>query len=203
MNQNRAEPEAPANPCAIAFIDGQNLFHCARESFGYTYPNYDIPKLAAAVCALRGWTLTQARFYTGVPPKNRDEKWHKFWADKAVRMSRAKVHVTTRPLRYTEELLTDGTYAYIAREKGIDVRIAIDVLTFADRKAYDVAVIFSQDQDLAELTSEIRSIAARQNRWIKLACAYPLSDQSPNSRGIANTDWITIDKALYDECLDP
>jgi uncharacterized LabA/DUF88 family protein len=27
---------------AVAFIDGQNLYHAARESFGYTYPNYDV-----------------------------------------------------------------------------------------------------------------------------------------------------------------
>ncbi len=26
---------------AIAFVDGQNLFHAARKAFGYTYPNYD------------------------------------------------------------------------------------------------------------------------------------------------------------------
>jgi hypothetical protein len=27
---------------AIAFIDGQSLYHYARESFGYTFPNYDL-----------------------------------------------------------------------------------------------------------------------------------------------------------------
>lgn len=25
-----------------AYVDGQNLFHGAKEAFGYTYPNYDI-----------------------------------------------------------------------------------------------------------------------------------------------------------------
>ena len=24
---------------AVAFLDGQNLFHAASEAFGYTYPN--------------------------------------------------------------------------------------------------------------------------------------------------------------------
>lgn len=117
-------------------------------------------------------------------------------------MSRAQVHVTARPLRYTEESLPDGTYCCTAREKGIDVRIAIDVLTLADRGAYDVAVLFSQDQDLAELVTEIRGIAHRQRRWIKLASAYPVGKGTRNCRGIRNTDWIRIDKATYDRCVE-
>jgi hypothetical protein len=27
---------------AFVFIDGQNLFHAAKEAFGYSYPNYDV-----------------------------------------------------------------------------------------------------------------------------------------------------------------
>lgn len=194
---------APQPQHAVAFVDGQNLFHCAREAFGYTYPNYDAKKLAAEVCALRGWKLTQVRFYTGVPPKIRDPKWHEFWEKKTLRMSRSGVVVTTRPLRYMEELLDDGNYAYIAREKGIDVRIAIDVLTMGERKQFDVAVIFSQDQDLAELGTEIRDFSRRQNRWIKIASAFPVGSSSKNDRGINNTDWVKIDQAMYDRCLDP
>jgi hypothetical protein len=47
-------PAEPAVKRAIAFIDGQNLFHNARNAFGYTYPNYDVQKLAQAVCAVHG-----------------------------------------------------------------------------------------------------------------------------------------------------
>ena len=39
----------PALPRTIALVDGQNLFHAAREAFGYTYPNYDVTALAKAV----------------------------------------------------------------------------------------------------------------------------------------------------------
>jgi hypothetical protein len=34
----------------VAFVDRQNLFHAAREAFGYTYPNYDARALASLVC---------------------------------------------------------------------------------------------------------------------------------------------------------
>jgi predicted GTPase len=37
-------------PRAIAFVDGQHLFHQAREAFGYQTPNYDVVALSEAVC---------------------------------------------------------------------------------------------------------------------------------------------------------
>jgi hypothetical protein len=67
----------------------------------------------------------------------------------------------------------------------------------------DVALIFSQDQDLSEVADEVRSISIAQDRWIKLACAFPVSPTCVNVRGINKTDWIEIDRALYDACLDP
>ena len=33
----------------IAFVDGQNLFYDVIQAFGYSWPNYDPPKLAATV----------------------------------------------------------------------------------------------------------------------------------------------------------
>lgn len=52
---------------AVAFFDGQNLYRASRESFGYTYPNYDVKKLAYEICQKMDWDLKQVRFYTGVP----------------------------------------------------------------------------------------------------------------------------------------
>ena len=59
-------PAEPAVKRTIAFVDGQNLFHNVRSVFGYTYPNYDVQKLAQAVCGAHGWTLQRVQFYTGV-----------------------------------------------------------------------------------------------------------------------------------------
>jgi hypothetical protein len=49
----------------------------------------------------------------------------------------------------------------------------------------------------------VRSIANDQKRWIKVACAYPLSPTTLNGRGINGADWIQLDRAAYDACLDP
>ncbi|MFL6197436.1 MAG: hypothetical protein ACJ75H_24835, partial [Thermoanaerobaculia bacterium] len=45
--------------------------------------------------------------------------------------------------------------------------------------------------------------ALQQERWIKFASAFPFSPVYLNRRGIDKTDWIRIEKALYDRCLDP
>jgi len=191
----------------VAFIDGQNLYHAARETFGYTYPNYDVAKLALAVCQTRGWTLGQVRFYTGVPDAHDNLFWNEFWAQKLATMGRQKVHTFHRPLRYRNQRvrLPDGKeHVFMAaEEKGIDVRIAIDIIRMAHHNDYDVALVFSQDQDLSEVANEVRIIAKEQDRWLKIASAYPSSPVSRNRRGINSTDWVPLDRATYDACLDP
>ena len=191
---------------AAVFIDGQNLYHAVREAFGYTYPNYDVLALARSVCAREGWQLMQTRFYTGVPDARDNSFWSGFWAAKLLVMSRQGVRTFSRPLRYRNRrvLLPDGSeHTYLAgEEKGIDVRIAIDVISMAHRNEYDVAVLFSQDQDLSEAAAEIRAISREQDRWIKVASAFPVSLLSRNTRGIDRTDWISIERATYDACVD-
>jgi uncharacterized LabA/DUF88 family protein len=198
---------APSRRSAIAFVDGQNLFHAAREAFGYRFPNFDVVALARAVCEHRGWHVTQVRFYTGVPDETDNPFWYRFWTAKGAAMGRKGVAVYTRRLRYRNRqiVLPDGTThtVLLGEEKGIDVRIALDVIRLAHRRAYDVGMLFSQDKDLSEVASEIRLIAREHRRWIKLACAFPVSSTSTNTRGVDGTDWIPIDRATYDQCLDP
>jgi hypothetical protein len=91
----------------------------------------------------------------------------------------------------------------VGQEKGIDVRIALDVVRLAHRRHYDIALVFSQDQDLSEVAEEVRVIAREQNRWLKMASAYPSSPTSHNERGINKTDWVPISRETYDACIDP
>ncbi len=199
-------PSEPPNKRTIAFIDGQNLYHSVRESFGYTYPNYDVLALSRTICQSKSWELSQVRFYTGIPDRNDDPFWNYFWVAKLRVLSWQKVYTYSRPLRYRNRIvkLPDGTeHSYLAgEEKGIDIRMAIDIIRMAHHKEYDVALIFSQDQDLSEVASEIRTIAREQNRWIKVACAFPFSPTTRNRRGIEKTDWVYIDRATYDACID-
>jgi uncharacterized LabA/DUF88 family protein len=199
-------PSEPAVKRAISFIDGQNLFYAAKEAFGYSYPSYDVRALSNALCKTQGWQLAQVRFYTGIPDIGDDPAKNHFWSGKLAIMGRQGVQVYSRPLRYRNRKirLPDGTvHTFLAgEEKGIDVRIALDVIRLGRLRSYDVALIFSQDQDLSEVAEEIRVLATEQNRWIKIVSAFPSSPVSRNRRGINKTDWIRIDRAVYDACLD-
>jgi len=200
-------PTEPTPKRTIVFFDGQNLFHAALSAFGYKYPNYDPVALAKAVCQPRGWTVQEIHFYTGIHAAARDPFWHGFWTNKLAVMGARGAKVISRPLRYrnrTVDLPGGKQFTFpTAEEKGIDVRIAVDLIRGAHHNRYDVGLVFSQDQDLAEVAEEIRCIAQEQNRWIKLASAFPVGPTYSNRRGVNKTDWITIDRNLYDSCIDP
>lgn len=200
-------PDEPTVKRAIAFIDGQNLYHHAKAAFGHHHPNYDPAKLFDAVCGLKNWRSHGIRFYTGTPAADKDPMWHGYWSRRLLAMRRNGILVIDRRLRYYQTTITleDGTERLVEtpQEKGIDVRLALDVIRLARNNQLDVAVIFSQDQDLAEVADDVREISAAAGRWIKVACAFPDSPTATAKRGIAKTDWFRIDRALYDSCLDP
>ena len=148
--------------------------------------------MVTQVCASQGVQLSQIRFYTGIPDKSDNPFWNHFWTAKLAVMGKKGIHVFSRTLRYRNQTVrlpdnSDFTFL-VGQEKGIDVRLALDAVRLARQKAYDVALIFSQDQDLTEAVEEIKYIATTQNRWIKVVSAYPLSPTSRNRRGIDKTD---------------
>jgi uncharacterized LabA/DUF88 family protein len=200
-------PPEPQVKRAVAFIDAQNLFHAAREAFGCRYPNFDAVTLSGQVCAQRGWRPEQVRLYTGVPAQTDNPFWSHFWTAKLAQMGRDGVVTYSRALRYRNQTVRlPGGQEHtilVGQEKGIDIRIALDIVRLAHQRAYDVALVFSQDQDLSEVADELRVIAQEQRRWIKIASAYPWSPTSRNARGINKSDWLRIERALYEACLDP
>jgi uncharacterized LabA/DUF88 family protein len=191
----------------MAFVDGQNLFYGAKEAFGYPYPNYNVHALAERVCRTRGWTLSEARFYTGVPAASDDVFWNHFWSAKLTQMARTGVHTFSRPLRYRNRSLRlpNGQVqtVLVGQEKGVDIRLALDMVRAVNECLCEVILIFSQDQDLTEVVEEVRFIAGKQGRQVWVASAYPVSPTSLNTRGIDKTEWIKITRADYDACLDP
>ena len=196
----------PAVKRAIAFFDGQNLYRHAKDAFGHHHPNYDPKKLFDAICADKGWVNRGVRFYTGVPDPRRDERWHGYWANRLLAMRRQGIAVERRPIRYHKHdiKLADGSIEteYIPREKGIDLRLGLDVVRLARTDQLDVAVIFSQDQDLAEVVGEIKDIARDAGRWIKVVSAYPSGPEATAKRGIDGAEWYRMEQPFYDACLD-
>jgi hypothetical protein len=200
-------PDEPRIKRAVAFFDGQNLYRHAMAAFGHHHPNIDPVKLTDAVCGTYGWERKGIRFYTGTPGATESPMWHGYWANRLLAMRRQGILVTSRPVRYQSQTinLPDGSSraATIGHEKGIDVRLALDVVRLARQRQMDVAIIFSQDSDLAEVAAEVKDISLAQDQWLKVVSAFPTSPTATARRGIEGTDWVRMDRAFYDACLDP
>ena len=188
-------------PKAFVYVDGQNLYYAAKAAFGYSTPNYDVRKLSQEVCRTNRWLLGDIHFYTGVPSVRRNAHWYNFWTARMRVMRGEGIKVVSRPLSY-RTVYENGQELLVPKEKGIDVRLALDATKSMMSGVCDVVVIFSQDQDLAEIAKEARHIQTDTGRCIVVASVYPYGENSPNPRGIDTTKWIKIPRQTYDKCLD-
>ena len=59
---------------------------------------------------------------------------------------------------------------------------------YAYEGEFDVAVLFSQDQDIAEASDEVRRITPEHDRWTKEVSAYPSGKGTTNDRRINRAD---------------
>ncbi len=217
-------------PRAYVFFDGQNLFHDAEREFAVPHPDFDPFLLANLMCDQRGWDLRHVRFYTGVPTERQSRPWSVFWANKGAAMKRMGVEVVTRKLNFktisiklydqVTIYLPDGSVypgrlhfdntaeapegvileAVTFTEKGIDVRLAVDMIRFFREGQYDAAVVFSRDKDLAEAIDEVKRLAGDPKK-VTLASAFPSKDGTGS--GIPGTIHVPISRADYDACRDP
>lgn len=224
-------PTPVPRPRAYVFFDGQNLFHDAQREFNVPHPDFDPYLLANFVCNHQGWDLRHVRFYTGVPTEAQNRTWAVFWANKGAAMKRLGVEFVSRKLNYKTVsiklydgvrilLLDNSEYpgrlfldsmaevmdgvileATAFTEKGIDVRIAVDMIRYYREGQYDVALVFSQDKDLAEAVDEVKRLAADAQTPVTLASTFPSQDGSGS--GIPGTLRIPISRADYDACRDP
>ncbi len=198
---------SPGKPVrAVSFIDGQNLYRHAKTAFGHHHPNYDPIKLAEAVCASLGFRQHMVRFYTGFPRRDLDPFWHDYWANRFRVLSRSGVRVIKRRLSYHMESieLPDGNTAKatVVREKGIDVRLSLDLFKMAVDGAYDAAIVFSQDQDLAEAVADIMEHSDRLQLGIRVYSAFPAGPSASSKWKIRGTIPFPMDRSFYDSCID-
>jgi uncharacterized LabA/DUF88 family protein len=184
----------------ILFFDGQHLYRSAKDAWrplpaigssNYTWPSYDVAKLSNALVSRDPQrVIKEIRFYTGVPEPNVSAHWHTFWTNK---------------LRY---LKSQGIEIYKGRinsagqEKGVDVRIAIDLIRLTYEQKYEVAMIISQDADFGPAVLLAKEIARSQGRQLVFESCFPVGGGTVYTRGVPGTNWIEIDKATYDACFD-
>ena len=141
----------PGSCRVCVFLDSQNVYHCARESFGLTSAparagQVDPIALGRLLAArVPAGVLTGVRIYRGRPSRRRDPRSFSAFRRQtsAWRAGGGLVSVVTRDLRYPGDWP-----ALRAEEKGIDVALAVDFVLGGVRREYDVGILFSSDSDL-------------------------------------------------------
>jgi uncharacterized LabA/DUF88 family protein len=134
-------------PVRVAvFIDGANVYRAFKTVFGWT--RYSPLQLAAGLAAGRHGVRTA--FYIAAVPQ---EMGADVYADqqrflRRLGQQRELVVWTGRMAQ------ADGVW----HEKGVDVKIATDMVSLAYRDLYDAAILVSGDGDLAPAVQEIRRI---------------------------------------------
>ena len=134
------------------FVDAQNLYNAIRRAFFSSTDNYvcgqfNPMKLADFICSQSpaGVTrvLNEVRVYSGRPDAIKEPKTHAAHMKQCAEWGRGGAKVITRQLRYPYEWPN-----LKAQEKGIDVALAIDFVSFAIDCSHDVGILASFDTDL-------------------------------------------------------
>jgi uncharacterized LabA/DUF88 family protein len=133
----------------VVFVDYQNMYRSAREAFSWEddaghFGNFRPYGMGRRMVREGNRRLEQVRVYTGIhtPLRNPVQHGHMQRRMSAwIAESPEKVEVFPRPLRYLKS--RPG-----GEEKGVDVELAIDLVTLALDNAFDAVVLASADSDL-------------------------------------------------------
>ena len=163
------------------FIDGANAYRAFKSTFGSS--RYAPLRLAVELAA--GRALVRAAFYVAAVPQEMDAR---LYAGQQAFLARLQAQ---RGLT-----LWTGRMAYAGGrwyEKGVDVKIATDMVALAYAGEYDVAVLVSGDGDLAPAVHEVRRIGRRvENAMTRARRSWHLVQES--------TRFIPIGRALFERC---
>lgn len=146
--------------------------------------------------------LQQVRVYRGRPSNKADPAGYAANRRQVaawIKSDMTRVYVYTRPLQYLP--------GERAREKGIDVMLAVDYVVMAVRKQYDVGILMSTDTDLKPALDAVRQLNAGGPPWPEVAAwtgpnAAPRRIDVTDARGTtAPCHWL--DEAAFRRVADP
>ncbi len=154
------------------FVDYQNVYMDARTAFGFenkghTWGQIDPLLFGQLFCAKdspnissKSKVLSQVRIYTGVPNAElASETNAAYLRQKASWEQIEQVEVVDRPLQYIK--------GQPPRQKGVDVAMALDIVTLGSRGEYDCAAVVSTDTDLLPAIEYIKELGSPS---IEVAC---------------------------------
>jgi NYN domain len=141
------ERSLPRRRVAV-FIDYQNCYSCARQAFHDPGDPSHIgsvsPRRLASLLAGKGgsssFDLTYVGVYCGLADSTKDPKTFAARRRQIAAWQKEGIEVHTRTLQYLQ--------GFAPREKGVDVKLAIDALMTVLEGNCDVAILATCDTDL-------------------------------------------------------
>jgi uncharacterized LabA/DUF88 family protein len=136
----------------IVFIDGAYMLAACSER----NVKYDLFKLIPIVQKDR--KIIRSYYYDGIYSQEDARKSAEYMDKREKKISFIKNFIGRG---ITPRLSTLKFRGDKPIQKGVDVRIATDMLMLAARNAYDVAILVSGDEDLVEVVREIKYLGKR------------------------------------------
>ncbi|MBE0415358.1 MAG: NYN domain-containing protein [Dehalococcoidia bacterium] len=153
----------------MVFIDGGNLYSAVKDGL-HLQKSVNIESLVRKLVARR--SLVRAYYYTTPSPfpDSPKGKGHQRFLDKLgwienLQVRRGRIVPRSHNIKCPK---CKALFDYEIRiQKGVDTRIAVDMVTLAQRNEYDIAILVSGDSDLAEAVEYIRE---HTNKKVENAC---------------------------------
>lgn len=145
---------------AMVFIDGSNFYFKLKSltaHFNPSFPLLHFPFARFAQWLTEGNTLMGVRYYIGALKRQRgNEKSEKLYADQQKLLASLQQQKITTILGHIIQH-PDRSF----HEKGVDVRLAVEMIRFARENHYDIAYLISSDTDLVPAVEEVKSFGRK------------------------------------------
>lgn len=170
----------------IVFVDASNLYH-SLKSLEINPNKIDYHKLFDLISGRKNPVV---RFYTA--PKRKEHGAKQISAQQSFFESLKKnpnlsIHFGKLQIIRNRERIS-------FREKGVDVKLAVDLITFAERNFYDVAILLSGDTDLVPAVENVL------NRGKIIVNAYFLATSGKELRD-KSKNAFRLNKKILETCL--
>lgn len=145
---------------ALVFIDGNNFYFRLKDlahQMGGTFRLIGFNFFSFAEHIVKPNTLVGVRYYIGaLKRQTNSEKSERMYADQQRLL--AKLHAQNISVILGQLIQhPDRTF----HEKGVDVRLAVEMIRLARGNAYDIAYLISSDTDLVAAVEEVRSFGKK------------------------------------------
>jgi len=141
----------------MIFIDGSNFYHGLKENFGFA--NIDFEHLVNSLINPNKQKLIRVYYYNA--PVNKEEEPEKY-------KNQQKFFNYLKNLAFFEVKLgrLEKRKSGVV-EKGVDVKLAVDMVMLAVKNAYDLAILISADGDFADAVQAVKDMGKH------IVVAYP------------------------------